>query len=84
MHVEDFFKEKLCFCGKYCGFLLMFSGDKGDHVDVWMIKFTTDVTSVQYCGGCSVHWRLFSTSGDTISTVGGSFSTVEVVQYCGG
>ena len=21
------------------------------------------ITSVQYCGGCSVHWRLFSTSG---------------------
>ena len=38
---------------------------------------------VQYIGGCSVHWRLFSTSGDNISTVGGSFSTVEVVQYSG-
>ena len=35
----------------------------------------------QYCGGCSVHWRLFSTSEDNISTVGDSFSTVEVVQY---
>ena len=33
------------------------------------------ITSVQYCGGCSVHW---------ISTVGDSFSTVEVVQYSGG
>ena len=21
-----------------------------------------NVTSVHYCGGCSVHWRLFSTS----------------------
>ena len=21
------------------------------------------IRSVQYCGGCSVHWRLFSTSG---------------------
>ena len=49
------------------------------------------ITSVQYCGGCSVHWRLFSTSGDNISTVGDSFSTVgdsfstvEVVQYSGG
>ena len=41
-------------------------------------------TSVQYCGGCSVHWRLFSTSGDNISTVGDSFSTVEVVQHSGG
>ena len=34
------------------------------------------ITSVQYCGGCSVHWRLFSTSEDNISTVGDSFSTV--------
>ena len=42
------------------------------------------ITSVQYCGGCSVHWRLFSTSGDNISTVGDNFSTVEVVQYSGG
>ena len=45
------------------------------------------ITSVQYCGGCSVHWRLFSTLGtvgDSFSTVGGSFSTLEVVQYSGG
>ena len=33
---------------------------------------------VQYIGGCSVH------QGDNISTVGDSFSTVEVVQYSGG
>ena len=31
----------------------------------------------------SVLWRLFSTSGGTISNVGDSFSTVEVVQYSG-
>ena len=49
------------------------------------------ITSVHYCGGCSVHWRLFSTSGDNINTVGDSistvgycFSTVEVAQYGGG
>ena len=42
------------------------------------------ITSVQYCGGCSVHWRLFSTLGDNISTVGDSFSSVEVAQYIGG
>ena len=49
------------------------------------------ITSVQYCVGCSVHWRLFSTSGDNISTVGGQlqycggiFNSVEVVQYSGG
>ena len=59
---------------------------------------TPHITSVQYCGGCSVHWRLFSTLevvqyiggitsvlwGDSFSTVGDSFSTVEVVQYSGG
>ena len=32
---------------------------------------------VQYIGGCSVH------RGDNISTVGDSFSTVEVAQYSG-
>ena len=42
------------------------------------------ITSVQCCGGCLVHWRLFSTSGDNISTVGDSFSTAEVVQYSEG
>ena len=26
-------------------------------------KLSPHITSVQYCGGCSVHWRLFSTSG---------------------
>ena len=31
----------------------------------------------------SVPWRLFSTSGDNISTVRDSFSTVEVAQYSG-
>ena len=36
------------------------------------------LTSVKYCGGCSVHRR------DNISTVGDSFSTVEVAQYSGG
>ena len=31
---------------------------------------SSHITSVQYCGGCSVHW------GDNISTVGDSFSPV--------
>ena len=47
-------------------------------------SFST-VEVVQYCGGiASVLWRLFSTVGDSFSTVGDSFSTVEVVQYSGG
>ena len=33
-------------------------------------NFNTSYKSVQYCGGCSVQWRLFS--------------TLEVVQYIGG
>ena len=32
----------------------------------------------------SVLWRLFSTVGDKISTVGDSFSVVEGIQYIGG
>ena len=31
---------------------------------------------VQYCGGCSVDWRLFNTSGDNISTVVGIASVL--------
>ena len=31
----------------------------------------------EYIGGCSVHWRMFSTSGDIMSTL-------EDVQYIGG
>ena len=38
----------------------------------------THITSVQYCGGCSVH------RGITSVLWGDSFSTVEVVQYSGG
>ena len=53
---------------------------------------TPCITSVQYCGGCSVLRRLFSTVGGSISTCGGiasvhvgdSISTAEAVQYCGG
>ena len=33
-------------------------------------RFTTCITSVQYCRGCSVLWRLFSTVGARISTAG--------------
>ena len=40
---------------------------------------------VQYIGGCSVHRGITSVLwGDSFSTVGDSFSTVEVVQYSGG
>ena len=42
------------------------------------------ITSVLYCGGCSVLWgipsvlrRLFSAVGDSISTAGDSISTAE-------
>ena len=46
--------------------------------------FAPHVTSVQYCD-CSVHWRLFGTSGDYISTVGDTVSTVGgLLQYCRG
>ena len=29
------------------------------------------IMCVQYIGGCSVHWGVFSTSGDNMSTSGG-------------
>ena len=39
---------------------------------------------VQYIGGCSVHRGITSVLWeDSFSTVGDSFSTVEVVQYSG-
>ena len=43
---------------------------------LWMLTGSPHITSAQYCGGCSVHWRLFSTWEGNISTVGDSFSTV--------
>ena len=43
------------------------------------------ITSVQYCGGCSVLRGIASVHvGDSISTCGDSISTAEAVQYCGG
>ena len=41
--------------------------------------------SVQYSGGCSVQWRLFSTVEGLASVLWGvSISTVEVAKYGGG
>ena len=72
---------------------------------ILVLELPPHKTSVQYCGGCSVYWRLFSilevvqyiggiasvlwgdsfsTVEDSVSTVRGSFSTVEFVQYSGG
>ena len=36
------------------------------------------IMCVQYIGGCSVHWGVFSTSGDTMSTLEGCH------EYIGG
>ena len=36
------------------------------------------ITSVQYCGGCSVLWGIASVH------VGDNISTAEALQYCGG
>ena len=35
------------------------------------VMFTSCIMCVQYIGGCSVRRRVFSTSGDTLSTSGG-------------
>ena len=46
---------------------------------LWRDTFSTLEGYLQYCGGITaVHL------GDSFSTVGGTFSTVEVVQYSGG
>ena len=42
------------------------------------------IMCVQYRGGCSVPWGVFSTVGDIMSTVGDILSTVGGVQYRGG
>ena len=42
------------------------------------------MTSVQYGGGCSLLWRLFSTVGIASVHVGDSISTLEAVHYCRG
>ena len=39
---------------------------------------------VQYHGGCSVPWGVFSTVGDIMSTVGGYLEYRGGVQYRGG
>ena len=59
--------------------------------DKYQSPETGHITSIQYCGGCSVHWRFSVNRGDNISTLGDSFSTVEGIQYwegelqyCGG
>ena len=43
------------------------------------------ITSVQYCGGCSVHWGITSVQwGDNISTVKGIQYSGGYLQYSGG
>ena len=60
---------------QYCGVYLQYCGG----------SFSTVEGYLQYCGGIpSVLWRLFSTMGGYISTVGDSFMTVEGIQYIGG
>ena len=60
---------------------------------LWVDNIST-VVGIQYCGGIpSVLWGdTFSTVGgitavhvgDSFSTMGDTFSTMEIVQYCGG
>ena len=47
-------------------------------------QFSPSIMCVQYRGGCSVPWGVFSTVGDIMSTVGDILSTVGGVQYRGG
>ena len=51
---------------------------------LWGITAAHVGDSFSTVGILSVLWRLFSTVGDYISTVGNSFSTTEGIQYIGG
>ena len=51
-------KAKITVCLTACA-----NGDKKKPFFVFKGAKPPHITSVQYCGGCSVHWRLFSTSG---------------------
>ena len=42
------------------------------------------IMCVQYIGGCLVHWGVFSTLGDTMSTLRGYHEYIWGVQYIGG
>ena len=45
MHIEDFFNNNLCFVEKIV-FFGQISGDKGDYIDVWMIKIIIETNQV--------------------------------------
>ena len=38
--VEGLFRQKTVSLWKNCGFFRLFSEDKGDNIDMWMIKIT--------------------------------------------
>ena len=41
------FSTEICFCGKSCGFLHgLFSGDKGDYIDLWTMKITIKANQI--------------------------------------
>ena len=42
------------------------------------------IMCVQYIGGCSVHWGVFSTSGGYHEYIGGYHEYIGGVQYIGG
>ena len=52
----------------------------GDYHDL----YPPCIMCVQYRGGCSVLWGVFSTVGDIMSTVGGYLEYRGGVQYRGG
>ena len=42
---QGLFQQKQCFCGKIVAFGLV-SGDKGDYIDMWMIKITMKTNQI--------------------------------------
>ena len=50
-------------------------------ITVKLLEKSPCIMCVQYHGGCSVPWGMFSTMGDIMSTVGDILSTVAGVQH---
>ena len=67
------FNGKLCFCIKHCGLFGLFSRDKGDQIDVWMIK----ITSKQIKSKC-----MFASFKSRLHTTTMFVPSVEIVK-CG-
>ena len=44
--MEGFFQQKNCFIMEKLWLFVLFSGDKGDNIDMWMIKITIKANQI--------------------------------------